>query len=114
MSQSVKQFEREAVELSVKLAVREGPVVKRAEGKKAALEVVTDISTRFNYSAIPRSRDNPELLWIDDPEVIGYLVAVSAPIRGHVVAQEVQDGDAEVLEGGVALVVSGMPMHQPP
>src|SRR5271166_2239524 len=64
--------------------------------------------------AIPRSHDNPELLWIDDPEVIRDLIAVSAPVPGHVVAQEVQHCDAEVLEGAVALVVRGMSVHQPP
>ena len=66
------------------------------------------------YLIIPRSRDNPELLWIDDPEVIGDLIAVSSPVPGHVVAQEVQHCDAEVLEAAVALVVGGMSVHQAP
>ena len=65
-------------------------------------------------SDIPRSRDNPEFLWIDDSEVVGDLIAVGAPVPGHVVAQEVQHRGAEVLEGAVALVVGGVPVHQPP
>src|SRR6478752_7197573 len=64
--------------------------------------------------SIACSHDNPELLWIDDPEVVGDLVAVSAPVPGHVVAQEVQHCDAEVLEGAVALVVGGVSVHQAP
>ena len=63
---------------------------------------------------IPRSHDNPELLWIDDPEVIRDLIAVSAPVPGHIVAHKVQHCDAEVLEGAIALVVGGMSVHQPP
>jgi len=63
---------------------------------------------------IPCSHDNPELLRIDDPEVIRDLIAVSAPVPGHIVAQERQHCDAEVLEGAVALVVGGMSVHQPP
>ena len=63
---------------------------------------------------IPRSHDNPEFLWIDDPEIVGDLIAVSTPVSGDVVAQEAEHRDAEVLERAVALVVSGMPVHQPP
>src|SRR5271170_7655187 len=63
---------------------------------------------------VPRSRDNPELRWVYDTEVVGDLIAVSAPVPGHVVAQEVEHCAAEVLEGAVALVVGGMSVHQPP
>ena len=63
---------------------------------------------------IPRSRDDPELRWVYDTEVVGDLIAVSAPVPGHVVAQEVQHCAAEVREGAVALVVGGMSVHQPP
>jgi hypothetical protein len=48
------------------------------------------------------------------PEVIRDLTAINVPVPGHVVAQEVEHGDAEVLERVVALVVSGMPVHLPP
>jgi hypothetical protein len=52
--------------------------------------------------------------WIDDPEVIRDFTVINALIAGHVVAQEVEHGVAEVLEGVVALVVSGVPVHHPP
>ena len=63
---------------------------------------------------IPRSHDNPVFFGIDDAEVIRDFIAINTPVPGHVVAQEVQHGDAEVPEGGVALVVGGMAVHQPP
>ena len=63
---------------------------------------------------ILRSRDNPERRWVYDTEVVGDLIAVSAPVPWYVVAQEVQHRDAEILEGGVALVVGDIPVHQPP
>lgn len=66
------------------------------------------------FASIPRSRDDPELRWVYDTEVVGDLIAVSAPVPGHVVAQEVQHCAAEVREGAVALVVGGMSVHQPP
>ena len=68
----------------------------------------------FGTTVIPRSHDNPEFLWVDDPEVVRDLVAVSAPVPGYVVAQEVQHCDAEVLEGAVAFVVGSVSVHQPP
>jgi hypothetical protein len=53
-------------------------------------------------------------VWIDDPEIVGHLIAVSTPVPRDVVAQEAEHRDAEVLERAVALVVGGMPVHQPP
>ena len=95
--------------------------VKSTErGRNTGALYTNDFVELFNSGSariqlyIPRSHDNPELLWIDDPEVIRDLIAVSAPVPGHIVAQEVQHCDAEVLEGAVALVVRGMPVHQPP
>jgi hypothetical protein len=66
---------------------------------------------RHYYTQLTRESG---IFWIDDAEVIRDLIAINAPVPGHVVAQEVQHRDAEVLEGAVALVVSGMPVHQPP
>ena len=70
-------------------------------------------SATFRHG-IPRSRDNPELRWVYDTEVVGDFVAVGTPVSGHFVVQEVQHCAAEVLEGAVALVVGGMSVHQPP
>ena len=64
--------------------------------------------------AIPRSHDNPEFLWIDNSEVVRDLITICGPVPGHVVAQEVQHCDAEILERGVAFVVGGVSVHQPP
>src|SRR5271165_2089164 len=74
----------------------------------------TRLKLRRSDRDIPCSHDNPELLWIDDSEVVGDLIAVSAPVPGHVVAQEPQHCDAEVLEAAVALVVGGVSVHQSP
>src|SRR5271157_3286393 len=64
--------------------------------------------------AILCSRENPKILWVDDAEVVGDLIAVDIPVPGHVVAQEGQDRDAEILEAGVALVVGDVFVRQPP
>src|SRR3979411_1395490 len=63
---------------------------------------------------IPCSHDNPEFLWIDDSEVVRDFITICGPVPGHVVAQEVQHCDAELLERGVAFVVCGVSVHQPP
>ncbi len=66
------------------------------------------------YYTIPRSRDNPEVCWVNDTEIVGDLVAISAPVLWQVVAQEGQHRDAEICERGVALVVGDLSVHQPP
>jgi transposase InsO family protein len=60
------------------------------------------------------SRDNPELRWGYDTEIVSNLVAVFTPVVGHFLAQEGQHCGAELPEGGVAFVVGDMPVHQPP
>jgi hypothetical protein len=52
-------------------------------------------------SNIPCSRDNPKILWADEVEVVGDLIAVEIAVSGHVVAQEAQDRGAERLGGRV-------------
>ena len=66
------------------------------------------------HEYIPRSRDNPELRWGYDTEIVGNLVAVILPVLWHVLAQEGQHRGAEFPESAVALVVGNMPVHQPP
>ena len=63
---------------------------------------------------IPRSRDNPEVCWVNDTEIVGDLVAISAPALWHAVAQEVQHCAAKIRERGVAFVVGDLSVHQPP
>src|SRR5208283_2572466 len=63
---------------------------------------------------IPRSRDNSELRWVYDTEIVSNLITIGTPVLRHVVAQKAQHSNAEVLEGGIALVVGDVPMHQTP
>ena len=63
---------------------------------------------------IPRSRDNPEVCWVNDTEIVGDLVAINAPALWHAVAQEVQHCAAKIRERGVAFVVGELSVHQPP
>jgi signal transduction histidine kinase len=63
---------------------------------------------------IPRSGDNPVFFGIDGSEVIRNLIAINMPLPGHLVAQEAQHRDSEVLECAVALVVGCMSVHQAP
>jgi hypothetical protein len=67
-----------------------------------------------SFFVIPRSRDNPELRWGYDTEIISNLVAVIVPVLWHVLAQEGQHRGAEFPKSAVALVVGHMPVHQPP
>ena len=60
-----------------------------------------------------RDRERKSRAAKNDREV-RTLKAVSTPVSRHVVAEEAQHCDAEVLEGAVALVVGGMSVHQPP
>ena len=64
--------------------------------------------------SIPCSRDNPELRWVYDTEIVSNLIAVIVPVLWHFLAQEGQHCGAELPEGGVAFVVGDMPVHQPP
>jgi len=83
-----------------------------------ALNGVLEGMARCIYSAsgghIPRSRDNPELRWVDDTKIVGYLIAVCGPVPWHVVAEEIEHRGAEFPERGVTLVVCDVPVHQAP
>jgi hypothetical protein len=63
---------------------------------------------------IPCSSDNSELRWDYDTEIVSNLIAVIIPVLWHLLAEEGQHRGTEFLEGGVALVVGDMPVHQPP
>ena len=88
--------------------------VRAGREKRTLREAVEQSRYYVTSSYYIRSRDNPELRRVSDTDVVGDLIAVSAPVPGHVVAQELQHCDAEVLEGAVALVVGSMSVHQPP
>ena len=54
---------------------------------------------KYPWSAIiPRSRDNPELRWIDDTEIVCHLIAVRVPVLWHILAEEVEHRGAEFPE----------------
>src|ERR1019366_9229230 len=73
----------------------------------------TGVPVPANMS-IPCSPDNPEFCWVYDTEVIRDLIAPLAPVRWDVLTQEGQHRATEILESGVALVVSGVSVHQAP
>ena len=60
---------------------------------------------------LPRSRENPELRWVNDTEIVGNLIAVLPPVPWHLIAWESRHRGAEVPEGRVAFVVGDVPVH---
>ena len=60
---------------------------------------------------IPRSRQNPKILRIDDAKIVRYAVAIGVPLSGHLLAQKRQDRITEVCECRVTSVVSDMLVH---
>ena len=80
----------------------------------AAYAQVPDLLAKIGHIVIPRSRDNPEFCWVYDTEIVSHLIAPGVPVFRHVLAEECQHGDAEILKAGVAFVVSDVPMHQAP
>ena len=71
----------------------------------------------FGFSceqSIPRSGDNPELCWVDDTKIVGYLIAVCGPVPWHVIAEEIEHRGAEFPERGVTFIVCVVPVHQAP
>ena len=77
-------------------------------------EALTGESMFPPVGIIPCSRKNPKIRGIDDPEIIGDLIAVGLPLFGHFFAQESQHRAAEIRETGVAFVVGEVSMHQSP
>src|SRR5258708_14467734 len=58
--------------------------------------------------------DNPKIGRVDDAEVIGDRIAEDGPVFRHLLAQEMQNGFAEVTVGRVAAIVGHVFVHQPP
>src|SRR3984893_2739978 len=63
---------------------------------------------------IPRSRQYPKILWIDDAEVVGDGITKASPVLGDFVAQEIERDVRELSACGVAFVVRYIPVHEPP
>ena len=64
--------------------------------------------------AIPRSPQNPKILWVDDAEVVGDRITKACPVLGDFVAQEIERGVRELSACGVAFVVRDIPVHEAP
>ena len=63
---------------------------------------------------IPRSRQNPKILWVDDAEVVGDRITKACPVLGDFVAQEIERGVREMSACGVAFVVRDISVHEAP
>ena len=63
---------------------------------------------------IPRSRQNPKILWVDDAEVVGDRITKVLQFSGDFVAQEIERGVRELSACGVAFVVRDIPVHETP
>ena len=63
---------------------------------------------------IPRSPQNPKILWVDDAEVVGDRITKACPVLGDFVAQEIERGVRELSACGVAFVVRYIPVHETP
>src|ERR1700730_6053741 len=66
------------------------------------------------YETIPRSRQYPKILWIDDAEVVGDGITKASPVLGDFVAQEIERDVRELSACGVAFVVRYIPVHETP
>ena len=64
--------------------------------------------------AIPRSRQYPKILWIDDAEVVGDGITKASPVLGDFVTQEIERDVRELSACGVAFVVRYIPVHETP
>src|ERR1700730_220782 len=62
--------------------------------------------------SIPRSRQYPKILWIDDAEVVGDGITKASPVLGDFVAQEIERDVRELSACGVAFVVRYIPVHE--
>src|ERR1039458_2019246 len=79
--------------------------------RKNALSDLTDACRSF---VIHLRLENPKIGRIDDAEVIRDRIAVSAPVFGDGVAQEAENGGAEIVERWVTSVVGDVFVHQAP
>ena len=66
------------------------------------------------FPAIHLRPENPKFGGVDDAEIVGDRIAEDGPVLRHPLAQEMQDGVAEVVVGRVAPVVGDVLVHQPP
>ena len=70
--------------------------------------------SRVTKHVIPRSRQNPKILWVDDAEIVGDRIAKFWPAFGDFFAQEIERRLSEFAICGVSLAVRQMLVHQAP
>src|ERR1700730_11689948 len=76
-------------------------------------QMTGDWTVRLSFY-IPRSRQYPKILWIDDAEVVGDGITKASPVLGDFVAQEIERDVRELSACGVAFVVRYIPVHETP
>lgn len=63
------------------------PIRATGEYRSGDPPAVTRFKSLTVVLDIPGSGENPKISWVDDPEVVGNLVAVDMPVPGHFFAQ---------------------------
>ena len=76
--------------------------------------MISFMELRTLMIAIPCSRHNPKILWVDDAEIIGHHITASSPVLGDFLAQEIERGVRELSACGVASVVRDVLVHEAP
>ena len=64
--------------------------------------------------AIPRSRHDPKILWVDDAEIVGDRITKVRPIPRNLFTQKTERRIGELGASCVALVVSDVSVHEAP
>ena len=64
--------------------------------------------------SIPRSRQNPKILGVDDSKIVGDRITEVGPISGNRFAQEGERRVGELSASCVAFVVGDMLVHDAP
>ncbi len=91
-------------------------VCARIEATELGLDiryVVTNIAAG-SAEHIPRSRENPKILWVDEAEVIRNRITKFQPVLGDSFAQERERRLGKLPICGISLVVREMLVHQAP
>src|SRR5665647_2934919 len=71
-------------------------------------------SASISVSSIPRSRNNPKILGVDDAEIVGDRITEVRPIPRNFFTQETERRIGELGASCVALVVRDMLVHHAP
>jgi hypothetical protein len=64
--------------------------------------------------AIPRSRHDPKILWVDHAKIVGDRITEVRPIPGNYFTQEAQRRIGELGASCIAFVVRDVSVHEAP